>query len=183
MVCSKCGVYTKAVQTGGLCKNCFTVKMQSIVAKTKAMGIDPPKPKFNPFDRKNGDFWQLSASTTPFGTEQWGCQGTARTPYIVTHYLNRKDGSTTTDGWACSCPNFTQHVPRTECKHILKIMLACKVAPTGMSNQAAKANANLTNEDAVAFEKWKREQAEKVAKPSDTAGELELFGKTGRKFR
>jgi hypothetical protein len=41
----------------------------------------------------------------------------------------------------------------------------------------------LTDDDVKAFEKWKREQAEKGEVKPSAGAELALFGASGRKFR
>ena len=130
-----------------------------------------------------GETWELDKGNTPFGSMQWGYQGTAKTPYVITQYHSRVDGSTTSDGWACSCMNFTRHVPRTPCKHILNIMLKEGQTPSGVSVKAAKVSSMLTDDDAAAFDQWKREQAEKKDIKPTAGNELALFGATARKFR
>jgi hypothetical protein len=42
-------------------------------------------------------------------------------PYKVSQ---RQDG-----GWECSCPAWTRHTPRKDCKHILRVKDAMRVAP------------------------------------------------------
>ena len=133
--------------------------------------------------RKVGEMWRLDKANSPFNAEQWGYQGTAKLPYVITHYFNKVDGSTTPDGWACSCMSFTRNVPRTPCKHILNVMLNEGKTPKGASAKAAKVSALLTDEDAKAFDKWKREQAEKGEVKPLVGAVLELFGSTVRKFR
>ena len=140
--------------------------------------MKPPVPQ-----RLIGETWELYTGNTPFGSKQWGYQGTAKTPYVITQYHSRVDGSTTSDGWACSCMNFTRHVPRTPCKHILNIMLKEGQTPSGVSVKAAKVSSMLTDDDAAAFDQWKREQAEKKDIKPASGAELTLFGATGRKFR
>ena len=43
-------------------------------------------------------------------------------PYKVSE---RRDGT----GWECSCPAWTRHMPRKDCKHISKVKDAMRVAP------------------------------------------------------
>ena len=33
------------------------------------------------------------------------------------------------DGWECSCPAWTRHTPRTDCKHIIKVQKASCFPP------------------------------------------------------
>jgi hypothetical protein len=176
MKCLKCGIYThKAYMNGTLCSGCFKIKNQSILAEAKAKGVNKI--------RTVGEIWKFSTANAPFQSEQWGYQGTAKSPYVITHYFNKVDGSTTSDGWACGCMSFTRNVPRTPCKHILNVMLKEGKTPTGASAKAAKVSALLTDDDAKAFEKWKREQAEKGEVKPTAGAELQLFGAQGRKFR
>jgi hypothetical protein len=131
--------------------------------------------------RKEGDIWKLPKASSPMWTEQWGYQGSAKTPYVVSHRSENANGSTTEDGWACSCANFTRHTPRTKCKHILNVMLK-----EGMAVKSATAKiANVDQKKLAAFEKWEKEQAAlKSGAPAPTAGvKLNIFGATGRKFR
>jgi hypothetical protein len=139
-----------------------------------------------PYKNKAGEnieTWKLDKANTPFNSEQWVYQGTSKSPYVITHYYNRVKGSTTSDGWSCSCMSFTRNVPRTPCKHILNVMLQEGKTPQGASVKAAKVSALLTDDDAKAFEKWKREQAEKGEVKPSAGAELQLFGVKGRKFR
>lgn len=179
MKCSKCNAYTKnsygVKYQPVLCDSCATIRNQSIVAEAKAKGVNPV--------RAVGDIWKFSTANAPFQSEQWGYQGTAKSPYVITHYFNKVDGSTTSDGWACGCMSFTRNVPRTPCKHILNVMLKEGKTPTGASAKAAKVSALLTDDDAKAFEKWKREKAEKGEVKPTAGAELALFGAQGRKFR
>jgi hypothetical protein len=144
-------------------------------------------PKMKPYNppkiRTIGDIWRYPWATSPYQSEQWGYMGTTKTPYVITHYLTKRDGSTTQDGWACSCMNFTQNAPRTPCKHILLVMLKEGATPSGASAKAAKTSALMSDADVKAFEKWKREQAEKGEIKSTAGAELQLFGAKGRKFR
>ena len=181
MMCSKCGIYCnkKWFENPVLCLNCYNVKARAVVAKAKAMGIDPPKS--NVIRRTVGEVWKHVSGPSPFNSEQWSYQGSAKVPYVITHYHARVDGSTTGDGWACSCMNFTRNVPRTPCKHILTTMLQNGMTPKGVTPKSAKINASLSDDDAAQFEKWKREQAEK--KEVKPTGEFAGVGATGRKFR
>jgi len=179
MKCVKCMAYTKKSYgpANGLvkCSTCAAIEASATIAKAKATGTNPV--------RTVGSMWKLDKANAPFQSEQWGYQGTAKLPYVITHYFNKVDGSTTPDGWACSCMSFTRNVPRTPCKHILNVMLKEGQTPTGASAKAAKASALMTDDDAKAFEKWKREQAEKGEVKPSAGAELALFGAQGRKFR
>jgi hypothetical protein len=186
MVCSKCGVYVKKGQQfnggGVLCQNCYKVKADSVVAYNKAMGINPPKAAKV---RTVGEIWKLDKASAPMQAEQWGYQGSAHPPYIVTHYFSKVDGSTTADGWACGCMSFTRNVPRTPCKHILNVMLQEGKKPSALKSkhEDIAALAGLGDADVDAFKKWQKEQAAaKEVKPV-SGQELNLFGATGRKFR
>ena len=56
----------------------------------------------------------------------------AKKPYKVSE---RQDG-----GWECSCPAWTRNTPRKDCKHILKVKDAMRVAPASpVFNQAKPA--------------------------------------------
>lgn len=57
----------------------------------------------------------------------------AKKPYKVSE---RQDS-----GWECSCPAWTRHTPRKDCKHILKVKDAMRVAPASpifQTKQTAK---------------------------------------------
>lgn len=127
--------------------------------------------------RKEGDIWDIPQTSSPFKARQWAYQGSGKAPYIVTRYDEKRDGAVTSDGWACACMNFTQHTPRTPCKHILNVKLL--IGDVGKSDVKL---ANVDDKKLKAFEAWEREQAAKKKAP--TAGvELKHFGATGRKFR
>lgn len=126
--------------------------------------------------RKPGDVWRLPKTNSPMWTEQWGYQGSAKAPYII----SRKTGTVagTPLEWACSCPNWTRNVPRTNCKHILSVRLKEKMPAE------KKTIPGITSDQQKEFEKWQREKAAAgapVTKSEDTG--LNLFGATGRKFR
>jgi hypothetical protein len=121
---------------------------------------------------KNGEVRKLPQANSPVWTVQWSVMGTAKMPYIVSR-TGHTNGATTSEGWACSCPNFTQHTPRTECKHILKVMMAEGVKPS------APPVAALPDEQQEAFQKFLRQQA--AAKVPD--GKAKPLFTTGRRFR
>ena len=89
--------------------------------------------------RKEGDIWEIPATSSPLWVKQWGYQGSAKEPYIVSK-KNKIDGGTTNDGWACSCRAFTQHSPRKECKHIINVKHQYGL---GTVNPTKKAIANM----------------------------------------
>jgi hypothetical protein len=134
--------------------------------------------------RKEGDIWKLPRANSPLWTDQWAYQGSAKSPYIISKRPEgRADGSTTVEGWACACPNFTRHTPRTDCKHILNVKLK---EGLGTVKKTAAKTANVDDKKLKAFEAWEREQAMLKAGNKPTAGanaKLNLFGATTRKFR
>lgn len=124
---------------------------------------------------KNGEVRKLAKSNSPMWMTQWSVMGTAKLPYVVSRTVNPK-GSTTEEGWACSCPNFTQHTPRTECKHILKVMMTEGVKPKGAPV------AMLPDAQQEAFQKFLRQQAA-AGTPAIPAGEAKPLFAKGRRFR
>lgn len=134
-----------------------------------------------PVKHTEGDIWELPAVNAPFMSKQWAYQGSASTPYVITHYQTKRDGAVTKDGWACSCMNFTRKTPRTECKHILKTMMKSGVKPTAEGKLAA-----VPDETLKAFQKWQREQAAAgvpVGVGASEKGKLNMFENKGRKIR
>lgn len=165
-----------------VCNKCHQEGLENMKTKPTDKNGSPvqyiPKPTLV---RKEGDIWKLPKASSPMWTDQWGYQGSAKTPYVVSHRSENANGATTEDGWACSCANFTRHTPRTKCKHILNVMLK-----EGMTVGAATAKiANVDQKKLAAFEKWEKEQAAiKAGAPAPTAGvKLNIFGATGRRFR
>lgn len=130
-----------------------------------------------PIKMKNGEIRKLPKSSSPLWTNQWAAQGSAKAPYIVSHRGQDFNGSTTTEGWACSCPDFTRHTPRADCKHIHWVKTKEKI-PT--SHEGAVAI--LPAEQQAAFKKFLLEQAQKGT-PAIKAGERKPFITQGRKFR
>lgn len=173
--CNKCyHVCSETFGPGGECSKChaeaWNLKPKPIVAV-----------------RTKGEIWKIDSSLSPMGTTQWGYMGSAKNPYVITRYKTKRDGSTTVDGWACGCMDFTRRVPRTPCKHILNVMAGEGVVPANVAKANAgtmKALANVNDEQLEAFKKWQREQAEAAdKKPEAGDPSLNLFGNTGRKFR
>lgn len=145
----------------------------------KAKPVSKPTPTLV---RKQGDIWKLPKANAPFRSEQWAYQGSAKTPYVVTRYDDKRDGAVTEDGWACSCMSFTRNVPRTPCKHILNVMLKEGI---GTVQKATAKLANVDDKKMAEFERWQREEAARKKDKQAVSGEakLNLFGNTGRKFR
>lgn len=118
--CVHCSAYTAhPLQFNGggpLCAVCHQNRVTDAIRQGRARGIEPAASKM-----KNGEVRRIAHPASPWDS-QWEVQGTARLPYIVSHRSD-PNGGTTDEGWACACPNFTQHSPRTECKHVLKVML------------------------------------------------------------
>jgi len=134
----------------------------------------------NYLKRAEGDIWEIPASSSPLWVRQWGYQGSAKEPYIVSK-KNKVDGGTSSDGWACSCRAFTQHSPRKDCKHIINVKHQYGM---GIVNPTKHAVANLDSEEAAAFAEFKRQQAQNAKqKPVSGNADLTFFQNTGRKFR
>ncbi len=69
---------------------------------------------------KVGDILAL----TPSGvyTHRWAVQGRAKDPYTVS--IRRQIVlAHAKDFWGCSCPDWSKHTPRIDCKHILQVKL------------------------------------------------------------
>lgn len=130
--------------------------------------------------RKEGDVWDIPAMSSPLWTKQWGYQGSAKEPYIVSK-KSKVDGGTSADGWACSCRAFTQHSPRKDCKHIINVKHTYGL---GGVTPAKAAIANLDKDEAAAFAEFQRQKAQNAKqKPESGDADLALFGNMGRKFR
>jgi hypothetical protein len=172
--CLKCGCQVDKHFMGSLlCIDCYHLKSQNVAVTSKAKV------------RTVGEIWKLDSANAPMNVNQWGYQGSSKAPYIVSNYATKRDGSTTTDGWACSCMSFTRNVPRTPCKHILNVMLQEGKKPSTLKSkhEDLAALAGLGDADVDAFKKWQKEQAAaKEIKPT-SGSELNLFGATGRRFR
>ena len=160
--CAKCNVKCHETYAGDTCLACH---MEDKKAMKK---------------REEGEIWEIPASSSPLWTKQWGYQGSAKEPYIISK-KNKIDGGTSADGWACSCRAFTQHSPRKDCKHIINVKHQYGL---GTVNPTKKAIANMDSDEAAAFAEFKRQQAVN-AKQQPTSGDadLALFGNMGRKFR
>lgn len=136
----------------------------------------------NKHTHEEGDVWTLGNDNSPFGSRQWACQGSSKMPYVITQYMSKRDGAVTPEGWACSCKAFTQHSPRHDCKHVVRVKLVAGIAVPKTQGKMAK----MSDDDTKAFEQWKRDQAEAKAgsTPVKEGGQkLNLFANTGRKFR
>lgn len=182
--CEKCKTRVSETYKGDLCYSCHI--------NEKVLSMPPKKPKAIPsihfgflpkatIVRKEGDIWKLPAVNSPMWTSQWAYQGSAKEPYIVSQRTDGvTNGSVTNDGWACSCMNFTRNTPRTECKHILKVMMS-----EGKTvNKAKGAMANTDDAQLKAFKQWQMEQAAAgVSVVAKKEGKMRLFDQTSRKFR
>jgi hypothetical protein len=184
--CGFCRRLCNETYKGGFCSSC-AAEGTSFPEGFGLVKKNNPKPNYPvlsaPYQIRNeGDIWKLPKANSPMWTEQWGYQGSAKAPYIISKRdESRVDGSTTATGWACACPNFTRHTPRTPCKHILNVIL--KEGLGAVKPVAAKL-ANVDDKKLKAFEKWEREQAARDAGNNPTSGvKLNLFGATTRKFR
>lgn len=183
-VCLKCHLEGKENMAPKKATGDLLQKYNPVTGKWQLLPLKNPEGPSKPtLVRKEGDIWKLPRASSPMWTDQWGYQGSSKVPYIISHNEQRHDGSTTDDGWACSCPGFTRRTPRTPCKHILNVRLneGQGVGPAPKKSQTKLAN--LDDQTAAEFEKWQREKA--AAKTTPTAGDakLNLFGSTGRKFR
>jgi predicted RNA-binding Zn-ribbon protein involved in translation (DUF1610 family) len=170
--CVSCGVYHNQADWHGT--HCPACGENKAAMKTNLSG----KPYLVP-TMKNGDVRRLPKVNSPLWTTQWSVQGTAKLPYVVSRknvMASVASGSTADQGWACSCPNFTQHSPRTECKHILKVMLTEGVKPS------SPPVASLPEDQQAAFNKFLREQAARGT-PALPAGKARPLITQGRRFR
>jgi hypothetical protein len=167
MKCSKCSVFTGAdyfIQPKGgvYCKKCHLNTQIGEAAK-------------KPIQSK-GEVRRLPKANSPMWTEQWSCQGSGKEPYIISRKSNGANGSTTEEGFACSCPAFTRNVPREDCKHILKVKLF-----EGMSTAAKAVVPAAHAKEYAEFLKLKAKQGRAAATDPN---EIKMVGDTtGRKFR
>jgi hypothetical protein len=140
---------------------------------------------------KNGDVRKLPKSNSGLFTEQWAAQGTAKVPYIVTRQLTsgaigalRPYGENYTDnGWACGCSDFTQHTPRAECKHIIRVQK--KEGMLGTYSPSGTCVTGVSAEQAEAFKKFMAaEHAKKLVAIANEDGGIKMLGDDqGRRFR
>ncbi len=179
--CSKCDKRVHETYAGNTCVDCHMadIKPKPIPVTNFSNQFNSPLKKPVLLKREEGEIWEIPASSSPLWTKQWGYQGSAKEPYIVSK-KNKIDGGTSPDGWACSCRGFTQHTPRRDCKHIINI----KHQYGGTVNPTKHAVANLDSEEAAAFAEFKRQQAANAKqKPTSGDADLLLWGNVGRKFR
>jgi len=180
LCCNKCFHKTSETYRGGLCSKCRDAKMKIM----KPILLAKPAPVQMPLQKimlpqqpmKNGDVRKLPTANSPLWTVQWSVMGTAKLPYVVSRNPGHANGATTSEGWACSCPNFIQHTPRTECKHILKVMQLENVKP------ASPPVASLPEDQQEAFRKFLLQQAERGT-PARPAGKTKPLITQGRRFR
>jgi hypothetical protein len=86
------------------------------------------------------------------------------------------NGSTTDEGWACSCKDFTSHTPRADCKHI------CWVKKAEGITMTAPPIAALPKDQQEAFKQFLLQQAQK-GNPVDKIDKPKPFVTQGRRFR
>lgn len=194
--CSKCDKRVHETYAGNTCLACHMedkktmkknkndwmadISMDGTIGPSKSVTTFMPVKKPTLVKREEGDIWEIPASSSPLWTKQWGYQGSAKEPYIISK-KNKIDGSTTNDAWACSCRAFTQHTPRKDCKHLVNLK---HTYGFGTIAPAKYAIANLDSADAEAFAEFKRQKAANAEqKPTSGDADLALFGQTGRKFR
>lgn len=161
---------------GHVCDYCLTEKKNMgdiLTMKGGQTAIFDAKGKATSMTVKS-EVNKLPKVNSPVWTEQWSVVGSAKQPYIVSHKTNGANGSTTGDGWACSCMAFTRNTPREDCEHILKVRLheglgmSKPVIPTGHAKEYAE---------------WLSLKAKK-ARAGAVDGEVKMVGDaTGRRFR
>ena len=175
--CNKCKKKTSETWKQGFCAHCCGEK----IVVPKKYGLTNGTTLKPTLVRKEGDIWRIPKGDSPMWTEQWGYQGSSKTPYVISHRTENLNGAMTPEGWACSCPSFTRHTPRVDCKHILNVKLK---EGLGTAPKAAMKLANVDDKKLAEFEAWQREQAARKAGPAEAGNsKLNLFGSTGRKFR
>lgn len=152
----------------GLCLNCQKKSpIQQIAPKPFLL----PLKKVEEPKMKNGEIRKLPKANSPLWVEQWAVMGTAAKPYVVSLkkvFPNPNVGKV--NEWACSCPNWTSHTPRTECKHILSVIVKEKL--TIPANQA------MDEKTAKEFAAFQKQRAKKELGIQDDWGITET-----RKFR
>ena len=129
-----------------------------------------------PSNMQNGEIRKLPKANSPMWSEQWAYQGTAKSPYIVS--AKKKAGNGITSGWdqtwGCSCPDWTKHSPRVDCKHILAVKLKEKIQVTPSDLMSGNMNPETKKE----FEKFLAQKSKAVVQSGKSALE-----EKGRKFR
>ncbi len=123
-----------------------------------------------------GEIRKLPKSNSPMWTEQWAYQGTAKNPYIISS--KRKPGDGEKSGWdyvwACSCADWTKHMPRVDCKHIIGVKIKENIL---IDNAPGKASLDPGMQKE--FEKFLALKQGNVVQ----LGSLNSLKEKGRKFR
>jgi hypothetical protein len=130
-------------------------------------------PKKEPM--KHGEIRKLPRGLqTPMHAEQWAVMGTGKAPYVISH---RKNHPSVDQRWQCSCPSWTQHTPRADCKHIVAVK-----QKEGMLVE--KTAALLPPDKQKLFEEFLKQQAEAGTPALKSIGVKPLnFADKGRRFR
>jgi hypothetical protein len=97
----------------------------------------------------NGEIRKLPKANSPLWVDQWAVQGTAAKPYVV----SVKSPLGQPKAWSCSCPDWTKHTPRTNCKHILNVMVKEKLA--------VPVNSAMDEKTAKEFAAFQKQRAKK----------------------
>jgi hypothetical protein len=173
--------YAKAVLDDGGEVIDETQGLPANMTKPKPVKLMPkpfllPKKNEEPKPLKHGEVRKLPKSNSPMWTEQWAAQGSAKLPYIVSKKSTGYNNAMTDEGWACSCPNFTQNTPRADCKHICWVKKSENIP---LSNPAS----TLPPDQQEAFKKFLLEQAQKGQPALKTEGKPKPFVTQGRRFR
>ena len=159
--CKQCYGLTVGLPKGSVCNQCVLEQENGMKPKPLIMVKLVPEEKM-----KNGDIRKLPKANSPLWVTQWAVQGTAAKPYVVTYSTKPN----TANVWSCSCPDWTKHTPRTNCKHILNVIVKEKMA--------IPENRALDPETAKEFAAFQKEKARKSAHVKEDWGISE-----GRKFR
>lgn len=85
----------------------------------------------------------LEVNATGNQKRRWFVPGSGKQPYTV---VQMDPASTCTNlWWQCSCPAWTRHTPRTDCKHIIRVKVEMM---TGQDAEVYKQMAALVKKGA-----------------------------------
>lgn len=124
---------------------------------------------------------EISKGSTPGALRRWTVPGSKLMQYTVTQYAMTIDQPT----WRCSCPAWTRHMPRKDCKHISRVKAEMNVSYTYDEKKVATSYSFSYGSSATPGIKLKNIQSPGLPKPKTVTVVIPVHvPKTeGRKFR
>lgn len=138
LICPECETNVAVSNLIVMCPNCDHPMIKTFNQETGGGKWVCPKNCSNEV-KPGAPIQEISKGSTTGVKRRWLVKGSGKMQYTVVQWTSEYQGQL----FSCSCPAWTQHSPRTDCKHVLKVKLEVPDAVPKKSSEDLKALAAI----------------------------------------